>query len=78
MQAGLKEAIEIPMAVMRLAASCWPHLVTLAEYGNITAVSDVQVCMPRNSWKLFVEEGMEKKLKEGTRSYTIFYDGMTR
>jgi len=45
MQAGLREAIEVPLGVIRLAAGCWPHLVTLAEHGNATAISDVQVCM---------------------------------
>ena len=43
MQAGLREAIEVPLSVIRLAAGCWPHLITLAECGNSAAISDVQV-----------------------------------
>lgn len=43
MQAGLKKAIEVPLDLMQVACSCWPHVATIAEYGNITAISDVQV-----------------------------------
>ena len=43
MQAGLKKAIDVPLNLMKLASSCWPHLVVIAEHGNITAVSDIQV-----------------------------------
>lgn len=42
MQSGLKKAIEVPLDVMRLSSRCWPHLVTLAQHGNVTAISDIQ------------------------------------
>ena len=43
MQSGIKKAIEVPLALMKLASGCWSHLATLAQYGNITALSDIQV-----------------------------------
>lgn len=43
MQAGLKEAIEVPLDLMRMANSCWPHVATIAQHGNVTAISDIQV-----------------------------------
>ena len=43
MQAGLKKAIEVPLEVMKTSSGCWPHLTTIAQHGNITALSDVQV-----------------------------------
>ena len=41
--AGLKKAIEVPLTVLRIAHSCWPHLETLAAHGNPTAITDLQV-----------------------------------
>ena len=49
MQSGLKKAIEVPLAVMRLANGCWPHLATLAQHGNITTISDIQVKYKKKS-----------------------------
>ena len=43
MQAGLKKAIEVPLELMRVGTSCWPHMMTIAQHGNITALSDIQV-----------------------------------
>lgn len=43
MQAGLKKAIEVPLGLMKVASGCWPHLTTIAQHGNITALSDIQV-----------------------------------
>ena len=43
MQAGLKKAIEVPMNLMQVVSSCWPHLAVIAEHGNSTALSDIQV-----------------------------------
>ena len=44
MQEGLKEAIEVPLSVMRIAHGCWEHMITMATHGNNTALSDIQVC----------------------------------
>lgn len=43
MQAGILKAIEVPLSLMHLANSCWPHMLVIAEHGNITAISDIQV-----------------------------------
>ena len=43
MDSGLKKAIEVPLSLMRLAHGCWPHMMTLAEHGNITTLSDLKV-----------------------------------
>ena len=40
---GLKKAIEVPLTIIRIAHDCWPHLETLAEHGNIAAITDLQV-----------------------------------
>ena len=48
MQAGLKKAIEVPLELMQVASSCWPHVATIAEHGNITAISDIQVMKGTN------------------------------
>ena len=45
MDNGLKKAIEVPLSVMRLANGCWPHMMTLADHGNITTLSDLKVCI---------------------------------
>ena len=44
MQDGLKEAIKVPLNVMRIAHGCWEHMITMATHGNSTALSDIQVC----------------------------------
>ena len=43
MQDALKAAIEVPLSVVQVGNSCWPHLITLAQYGNISTKSDLQV-----------------------------------
>jgi glutamate formiminotransferase/formiminotetrahydrofolate cyclodeaminase len=43
MQAGLKTAIQVPMAVMRLGDRAWDALCEVAKYGNPASRSDVQV-----------------------------------
>ena len=43
MQAGLKEAIQVPFDLMKVCQECWPHLLVLAEHGNIQTMSDLQV-----------------------------------
>ena len=47
MDLGLKKAVDVPMAIIRAANQCWPHLVSLAERGNISCKSDLQVTQPR-------------------------------
>lgn len=43
MQAGLKEAIQVPLATMRLGDSGWDGLLTVARHGNPASASDIQV-----------------------------------
>jgi glutamate formiminotransferase/formiminotetrahydrofolate cyclodeaminase len=43
MQEGLKKAVEVPLAVMRTADSCWESMAEVAKYGNISSKSDLEV-----------------------------------
>lgn len=43
MQNGLKKAIEIPLAVMRLSNKAWQAMAEVAKYGNIASRSDIEV-----------------------------------
>ena len=43
MDLGLKKAVDVPMSIIRTANQCWPHLISLAEHGNISCKSDLQV-----------------------------------
>ena len=43
MQAGLKEAVQVPLAVMRAADACWETLVEMAAHGNPASRSDLEV-----------------------------------
>jgi glutamate formiminotransferase/formiminotetrahydrofolate cyclodeaminase len=43
MQAGLKQAVEVPLEVMRTADACWEAMVELAAHGNPASRSDVEV-----------------------------------
>ena len=43
MQAGLKEAIQVPLTTMRLGDSAWDGLAIVARYGNPASASDIQV-----------------------------------
>lgn len=43
MQAGLKEAIQVPLTTMRLGDSGWQALLTVARHGNPASASDIQV-----------------------------------
>jgi len=43
MQAGLKKAIQVPLACMRLGDQAWDSMVEIAKYGNPASKSDVQV-----------------------------------
>lgn len=45
MDNGLKKAIEVPLSLMTLAHGCWPHMMTLAQHGNITTLSDLKVTL---------------------------------
>jgi len=52
MDLGLKKAVDVPMSIIRTANQCWPHLISLAEHGNISCKSDLQVCSPTSHCKL--------------------------
>lgn len=52
MDLGLKKAVDVPMSIIRTANQCWPHLVSLAEHGNISCKSDLQVSSPTPFAKL--------------------------
>lgn len=43
MQEGLKKAVNVPMSVMRISDSCWEWMVKMAEHGNISSKSDLEV-----------------------------------
>lgn len=43
LQAGLKKAIEVPLATMRLADAAWPAMIEAAKYANIASKSDIEV-----------------------------------
>lgn len=43
MQAGLKKAIEVPLATMHLADRCWEPLLEMAAHGNFASRSDLEV-----------------------------------
>ncbi len=43
MQEGLKSAIQIPLAVMRLGDEAWDGILKVSKYGNPASKSDVQV-----------------------------------
>jgi glutamate formiminotransferase/formiminotetrahydrofolate cyclodeaminase len=43
MQAGLKNAAEVPLQTMRLADRAWDALCTVARYGKKDCLSDIQV-----------------------------------
>lgn len=43
MQTGLKKAIEVPLATMKIGDSAWEMMVEAAECGNIASKSDMQV-----------------------------------
>ncbi|NIM47790.1 MAG: glutamate formimidoyltransferase [Gemmatimonadales bacterium] len=42
-QQGLKNAIEVPLTVMRVADRCWEPMVEMAQHGNIALRSDLEV-----------------------------------
>ena len=43
MQAGLKNAIDVPLATMKIADEAWDALCEMARYGNPASRSDVEV-----------------------------------
>jgi glutamate formiminotransferase/formiminotetrahydrofolate cyclodeaminase len=43
MQAGLKEAVQVPLQVMRAADACWDAMVEMAAHGNPASRSDLEV-----------------------------------
>jgi len=43
MQEGLKKAITVPLAVMKISDSCWEWMIKMAKDGNIASKSDLEV-----------------------------------
>jgi glutamate formiminotransferase/formiminotetrahydrofolate cyclodeaminase len=43
LQTGLKQAIEIPLATMRVADRCWDAMVEVAHHGSVAMRSDLEV-----------------------------------
>ncbi|CAN5440131.1 hypothetical protein BH10BAC5_BH10BAC5_27600 [soil metagenome] len=53
MQEGLKQAITVPLNVMKTADKCWDHMMEAAKYGNISSKSDLEVgakCLQTGIW----------------------------
>jgi glutamate formiminotransferase/formiminotetrahydrofolate cyclodeaminase len=42
-QAGLRQAVEVPLATMRIADGCWDALSEMARHGNLASRSDLEV-----------------------------------
>jgi glutamate formiminotransferase/formiminotetrahydrofolate cyclodeaminase len=43
MQAGLKQAVDVPLSTMRIADGCWGAMVELAQHGSSAMRSDLEV-----------------------------------
>jgi len=43
MEAGLQQAVEVPLAVLRLADGSWDAMVEMARHGNVASRSDLEV-----------------------------------
>jgi glutamate formiminotransferase/formiminotetrahydrofolate cyclodeaminase len=43
METGLKKAVEVPLAVLRLGDGCWEAMAEMARHGNIASRSDLEV-----------------------------------
>jgi glutamate formiminotransferase/formiminotetrahydrofolate cyclodeaminase len=43
MQAGLKQAVQVPLEVMRTADACWEAMAEMAREGNFASRSDLEV-----------------------------------
>ena len=43
MQAGLKKAIEVPLATMRIGDTAWASMIEMAHHGNFASKSDLEV-----------------------------------
>ena len=53
MQAGLRKAIEVPLATMRIADTAWEPMLEMARHGNIASRSDLEVgarCLETGIW----------------------------
>jgi glutamate formiminotransferase/formiminotetrahydrofolate cyclodeaminase len=53
MQAGLRKAIEVPLATMRVADSAWDAMLGMAEHSNLASRSDLEVgarCLETGLW----------------------------
>jgi glutamate formiminotransferase/formiminotetrahydrofolate cyclodeaminase len=43
MQEGLRKAVEVPLATMRIGDGCWEAMLGMAEHGNPASRSDLEV-----------------------------------
>jgi glutamate formiminotransferase / formiminotetrahydrofolate cyclodeaminase len=43
MQAGLKKAVDVPLGTMRIADRCWDSMEEMAQHGNMSSRSDLEV-----------------------------------
>jgi glutamate formiminotransferase/formiminotetrahydrofolate cyclodeaminase len=43
MQDGLRKAVAVPLATMRLADRCWEAMIEMATHGNVASRSDLEV-----------------------------------
>jgi glutamate formiminotransferase / formiminotetrahydrofolate cyclodeaminase len=53
MQAGLRKAIEVPLATMRAADAAWEAMLGMAEHANLASRSDLEVgvrCLEAGIW----------------------------
>ncbi|GAM18645.1 hypothetical protein SAMD00019534_018200 [Acytostelium subglobosum LB1] len=53
---ALKQAVNVPLATMRVANTCWPSMIKMAEHGNIASKSDLEVgakALETGAWGAF-------------------------
>jgi glutamate formiminotransferase/formiminotetrahydrofolate cyclodeaminase len=53
MQAGLRKAVEVPLATMRVADAAWEAMLGMAEHSNLASRSDLEVgarCLETGIW----------------------------
>ncbi len=75
LQQGLKKAIDVPLTTMKLADLAWDAMLGIAQYGNISSKSDVEVgakAMETGIWGAYknvlinLEDITDKKFKKET------------
>jgi glutamate formiminotransferase/formiminotetrahydrofolate cyclodeaminase len=53
MQEGLRKAVVVPLATMRVADRCWEAMLEMARHGNMASASDLEVgarCLETGIW----------------------------